>query len=90
MAETIKGKIVDNNVFIYPRDEELTISDLLRFIGKNNELAKEYQHNLDMYEGNHDILHNVKRVFGCKLTALHCGHIQRVLYGYSTENYARR
>lgn len=64
MAETIKGKIVDNNVFIYPRDEELTISDLLRFIGKNNELAKEYQHNLDMYEGNHDILHNVKRVFG--------------------------
>lgn len=64
MAETIKGKIVDNNVFIYPRDEELTISDLLRFIGKNNELAKEYQHNLDMYEGNHDILHNVKRAFG--------------------------
>lgn len=64
MVETIKGKIVDNNVFIYPRDEELTISDLLRFIGKNNELAKEYQHNLDMYEGNHDILHNVKRAFG--------------------------
>lgn len=64
MAESIKGKIVDNNIFIYPRGEELSISDLLRFIGKNQELAKEYQHNLEMYEGNHDILHNVKRAFG--------------------------
>lgn len=64
MAESIKGKIVDNNIFIYPRGEELSISDLLRFIGKNQELAKEYQHNLKMYEGNHDILHNVKRAFG--------------------------
>lgn len=64
MAESINGKIVDNNIFIYPRGEELSISDLLRFIGKNQELAKEYQHNLKMYEGNHDILHNVKRAFG--------------------------
>lgn len=64
MAEAIKGKVVDNNVFIYPRDEKMSMADLQRFIGKNNELAKEYQHNLEMYEGNHDILHNVKRMFG--------------------------
>lgn len=64
MAESIKGKILDNGIFIYPRDEKMTISDLLRFIGKNKELAKGYQHNLEMYEGNHDVLHQPSRAFG--------------------------
>ena len=64
MAEEIKGRVTDNNVFIYPRDEELTMPDLLRFIGKNKELAKGYQHNMEMYEGNHDIMHQPRRAFG--------------------------
>ncbi|MFC2679481.1 phage portal protein [Limosilactobacillus vaginalis] len=62
--QTIKGQVVEGNVFIYPRDERMTIADLQRFIGKNKELAKEYEHNLEMYKGDHDILRTQPRMFG--------------------------
>lgn len=62
--QTIKGQVVEGNVFIYPRDERMTIADLLKFIGKNKELAKGYEHNLEMYKGDHDILRTQPRMFG--------------------------
>lgn len=60
----IKGQVVEGNVFIYPKDDELTMPDLLKFIGKNIELSAEYKHNLEMYKGNHDILNKLPRQFG--------------------------
>ena len=60
----IKGQVVEGNVFIYPKDDELTMPDLLNFIGKNIELSAEYKHNLEMYKGNHDILDKLPRQFG--------------------------
>lgn len=60
----IKGQVVEGNVFIYPKDDELTMPDLLKFIGKNIELSAEYKHNLEMYKGNHDILDKLPRRFG--------------------------
>ena len=63
MAE-IKGQVVEGNVFIYPKDEEMTMPDLMKFIGKNKELANEYKHNLEMYKGDHDILSQRPRQFG--------------------------
>ena len=62
--QTIKGQVVDGSVFLYPRDEKITMADLLKFIGKNKELAKEYEHNLEMYKGDHDILRTRPRMFG--------------------------
>lgn len=59
-----KGQVVEGNVFIYPKDDELTMADLLKFISKNKELAGEYRHNLEMYKGNHDILNKQPRQFG--------------------------
>lgn len=63
MAE-IKGQVIEGNVFIFPRDEEMTMPDLLMFIGKNQELAKDYQQNLEMYKGNHSILNEAPRMLG--------------------------
>ncbi|MQB59170.1 phage portal protein [Limosilactobacillus reuteri] len=62
--EENKGQVVEGNVFIYPKDKELTMPDLLKFIGKNKNLADEYRHNLKMYKGNHDILNKQPRQFG--------------------------
>lgn len=62
--QTIKGQVADGNVFLYPRDEKITMADLLKFIGKNKELAKGYEHNLEMYKGDHDILRTQPRMFG--------------------------
>ena len=60
----IKGQVVEGNVFIYPKDDEMTMPDLLKFISKNKSLAEEYKHNLEMYKGNHDILTKQPRQFG--------------------------
>ena len=60
----IKGQVVEGNVFIYPKDDQLTMPDLLKFIGKHIELSAEYKHNLEMYKGNHDILDKLPRQFG--------------------------
>ena len=55
-ATTIKGQVVEGNVFVYPREERMTMPDLLNFINKNMALADGYEHNLETYKGNHDIL----------------------------------
>lgn len=60
----IKGQEIEGNVFIYPKDDEITMADLLKFISKNKSLAEEYKHNLEMYKGNHDILTKQPRQFG--------------------------
>ena len=49
----IKGQVVEGNVFIYPKDDELTMPDLLKFIGKNIELSGEYKHNLETVSYTH-------------------------------------
>lgn len=59
----IKGQVVEGNVFIYPKDDEITMADLLKFISKNKSLAEEYKHNLEMYKGNHNILNKQPRQF---------------------------
>lgn len=63
MAE-IKGQEIEGNVFIYPKDERMTMPELLKFISKNKSLAEEYKHNLEMYKGNHNILNKQPRQFG--------------------------
>lgn len=60
----IKGQEIEGNVFIYPKDERMTMPELLNFISKNIRLAKDYEHNLEMYKGNHDILTKQPRQFG--------------------------
>lgn len=60
----IKGQEIEGNVFIYPKDDEITMADLLKFISKNKSLAEEYKHNLEMYKGNHNILNKQPRQFG--------------------------
>ena len=47
MAE-IKGQEIEGNVFIYPKDERMTMPELLNFISKNIKLAKDYEHNLEI------------------------------------------
>lgn len=50
--------VTDNNVFIYPKDKELTSEDLKSFIDYNDGTpAKTYQDNLNMYRGDYPILH---------------------------------
>lgn len=60
----IKGQEIEGNVFIYPKDERMTMPELLNFISKNMNLAKGYEHNLEIYKGNHDILTKQPRQFG--------------------------
>lgn len=64
MAQEIKGQVVDGNVFIYPLGEELSMADLLKFIGINQQLAKGYDENRNMYKGDHQILHERSRMYG--------------------------
>lgn len=63
-ATTIKGQVVEGNVFVYPREDRMTMPDLLNFINKNMVLADGYEHNLETYKGDHDILKRKERMFG--------------------------
>lgn len=66
MTETVnrKGQILDGHIFVYPKDEELTMEDLRSFINNNNQYATGYHHNMDLYTGKHDILNAPGRQFG--------------------------
>ena len=60
-----KGQILDGHIFIYPADEEeLDPHDLLSFMRKNIQYAKDYKHNMQMNLGNHDILNQQRRMYG--------------------------
>ena len=60
-----KGQILDGHIFIYPADEEeLDPHDLLSFMRRNIQYAKDYKHNMQMYLGNHDILDQQRRMYG--------------------------
>lgn len=60
-----KGQILDGHIFIYPADEEeLDPHDLLSFMRRNIQYAKDYKHNMQMYLGNHDILNQQRRMYG--------------------------
>lgn len=56
---TIKGlgSITDNNVFIYPKDTDITPADLKAFVDYNQQtLDKIYKENIQMYKGHYPIL----------------------------------
>lgn len=67
MTETVngKGQILDGHIFVYPKDEAgLAKEDLTSFINRNRQYTAEYQQNMDLYIGNHSILHQPPRQFG--------------------------
>jgi SPP1 family phage portal protein len=67
MVESVnsKGQILDGHIFVYPKDEDgLTINDLHSFIARNQQYTANYQENMKMYTGDHDILHQQRRQFG--------------------------
>ncbi len=89
MAETItsingRGQVLQNDVFIYPKGEDLRVDDLRAFILKNKSIANRYQENLSMYLGNHDILRSPnKRIgFNNKLVANLPHYIVETYNGY--------
>lgn len=54
----------DNHLIIYPKDQEITIKDLLTMIDQNESWSTKYRENYDLYIGNHAILNQQKKVFG--------------------------
>lgn len=59
-----KGQVLPNNVFIYPLGEKLTTADLQSFIQYNQQASVDYQKNMHMYVGDHEVLHNLGRGLG--------------------------
>ncbi|WP_413476795.1 phage portal protein [Latilactobacillus fuchuensis] len=52
-----KGSVTDNDVFIYPKESELSADDLRGFVEYNgNTLGKHYKENIGMYKGHYPIL----------------------------------
>lgn len=60
-----KGLVVKGNVFIFPKDEELTIEDLNGFIGYHQQLVKShYKRNYNIYIGEHEIVNQPDSNYG--------------------------
>lgn len=52
-----KGSVTDNDVFIYPKELELSADDLRGFVEYNSDtLGKRYKENIGMYKGHYPIL----------------------------------
>lgn len=68
MAETTvqgDGQIVDGNIFIYPKEQDLTPDDITAFIDANDSLiSRIYKPAQDLYLGDHNILRDGKRDHG--------------------------
>lgn len=52
------GQVLENGVFLFPADQPLTANDVEEFISINRTRAVEYHHNMELYVGNHRILHH--------------------------------
>lgn len=67
MAETFNDKVqvLKNDVFLYPKNEELTIEELGWLIDRNEKIAQEkYDKLMAYYVGKHDILDKPNKVSG--------------------------
>ena len=67
MAETFNDKVqvLKNNVFLYPKNEELTVEELGWLIDRNEKIAQEkYDKLMAYYVGKHDILNKPNKVSG--------------------------
>lgn len=57
-------QVTDNNLLLYPRDQEITETDLQAMISQNEDWAQNYEDNREMYIGQHSILSAAKKIFG--------------------------
>lgn len=67
MAETFNDKVqvLKNDVFLYPKNEELTVEELEWLIDRNEKIAQEkYDKLMAYYVGKHDILNKPNKVSG--------------------------
>ena len=67
MAETFNDKVqvLKNDVFLYPKNEELTVEELGWLIDRNEKIAQEkYDKLMAYYVGKHDILNKPNKVSG--------------------------
>lgn len=67
MAETFNDKVqvLKNDVFLYPKNEELTVEELGWLIDRNEKIAQEkYDKLMAYYVGKHDILDKPNKVSG--------------------------
>lgn len=51
-----RGGVLNNNVFIYPKDVPMSANDLTAFINQNQQYSEVYQKLYNYYVGNHEIL----------------------------------
>ena len=54
-------QVTDNNLLLYPRDQEITETDLQAMISQNEDWAQNYEDNREMYIGQHSILSAAKK-----------------------------
>lgn len=57
-------QVTDNHLLLYPKDREITKTDLQSMISQNEEWATDYKENWQLYVGQHDILSAAKKIFG--------------------------
>lgn len=57
-------QVTDNNLLLYPKDQEITETDLQAMISQNEDWAQNYEDNREMYIGQHSILSAAKKIFG--------------------------
>lgn len=57
-------QVTDNNLLLYPRDQEITETDLQAMISQNEDWTQNYEDNREMYIGQHSILSAAKKIFG--------------------------
>lgn len=60
----MKVQVLKNGVFTYPAGEELSASDVMSFVSKNQELARKYHKYMDYYVGKHAILEKPNTITG--------------------------
>ena len=48
--------VSDDNVFYYDSEKEITLSDVMRFILENDQLAREYAKMRRYYKADHDAI----------------------------------
>lgn len=55
MALDGKGMVGENDIFLFPQDEQLTSVDLEAFVKENERISSTYRRNMEMYKGRYDI-----------------------------------
>lgn len=57
-------QVTDNRLMLYPKDQEIIVTDLQTMISQNEDWAAGYRENWALYVGQHDILSTAKKLFG--------------------------